>query len=170
MEMMTKWLRFVDSISDWTANAVSYLIIILALVVGYEVAARYIFRSPTVWVHEMSGMLFGTFIIIGGAYTFSKGGHVGMDIIYAGLRPRIRALLDMITFSLSLAFVGVLLWKGGQAAWKSIQLLEHDSTQWGPPIYPFRMMLPLGAFLLLLQMVAKFIRDFLIVIKGEPEG
>lgn len=170
MEKMTKWLRIVDSLSDWTGKAVSYLIIILALVVAYEVAARYIFRSPTVWVHEMSGMLFGTFIIIGGAYTFSKGGHVNMDIIYAGFSPRVRALLDVITFSLSLAFVGILLWKGGRAAWNSILLLEHDSTQWGPPLYPFRLMLPLGAFLLLLQMVAKFIRDFMILIKGEPEG
>ena len=169
MERIKKLLRLVDSLSEWTGKVVSFLILVLALVVGYEVMARYIFRSPTVWVHEMSGMLFGTFIIIGGAYTFSKGGHVSMDILYAGFTPRIRALLDILTFSLSLAFVGVLLWKGGQAAWKSIRILEHDSTQWGPPFYPFRLMLPLGAFLILLQMLAKLVRDFIILIKGEQK-
>jgi TRAP-type mannitol/chloroaromatic compound transport system permease small subunit len=163
MGMVDKLLHIIDSISEWTGKTVSFGILLLALIVGYEVAARYLFKSPTLWVHEVSVMFFGTFIIIGGAYTALKGMHVNMDLVHNALSPRIRALLDVLTFFIALPFLGVLLWVGGKSAWKSVMVLEHASTQWGPPIYPFRVMLPLGALLLLLQLVAKLIRDLRIL-------
>jgi TRAP-type mannitol/chloroaromatic compound transport system permease small subunit len=108
----------------------------------------------------MSAMLFGTFIILGGAYTAKEQKHVNMDILYSRFSKRGRAVLDIVTFFvLTIPFLGILLWKGGEGAWRSLVTGEHDSTQWGPPLYPFRLMLPLGAFLFLLQAIAKFIRD-----------
>jgi TRAP-type mannitol/chloroaromatic compound transport system permease small subunit len=89
--------------------------------------------------------------------------HVNMDLVHNALSPRIRALVDVLTFFIAMPFLGVLLWVGGKSAWKSVMVLEHASTQWGPPIYPFRVMLPLGALLLLLQLVAKLIRDLRIL-------
>lgn len=163
MGMVDKLLHIIDSISEWTGKTVSFGIFLLALIVGYEVAARYLFKSPTLWVHEVSVMFFGTFIIIGGAYTALTGMHVNMDLVHNALSPRIRALVDVLTFFIALPFLGVLLWVGGKSAWKSVMVLEHASTQWGPPIYPFRIMLPLGALLLLLQLVAKLIRDLRIL-------
>ena len=170
MGTILKFLRIIDSVSDWSGRVVCYLILFLALIVGYEVVARYAFDSPTVWVNELSTMFFGTFIIMGGAYTAFKGGHVNMDVIYGSFRPRIKALIDVITIFLAFIFVGVLVWKGWEAAWRSIKLMEHASTQWGPPLYPFRIMLPLGAFLLFFQLIAKFIRDIITLATGkEPE-
>ena len=167
MEKILKCLHIVDLVSGWSGRVVCYLIFFLALIVGYEVVARYAFKSPTLWVHELSAMFFGTFVLIGGAYTALKGGHVCMDVVYGSFSPRVRALLDVITFFIALAFVGVLVWKGWESAWRSIKLLEEASTQWGPPLYPFRTVLPVGAFLLLLQLVAKFIRDLIILITGK---
>jgi TRAP-type mannitol/chloroaromatic compound transport system permease small subunit len=167
MGKLIKCLHIVDLVSDWSGKVVCYLILSLALIVGYEVVARYVFGRPTLWVHELSAMFFGTFIIIGGAYTALQRGHVNMDVIYGSLHPRIRALIDVITVFLAFIFVGVLVWKGWEAAWRSIKLLEHASTQWGPPLYPFRTMLPLGAFLLLLQVIAKFIRDIITLVTGK---
>lgn len=167
MGIIDKCLHVIDAISEWTGKAVSFFIFLLALIVGYEVVARYVFKSPTLWVHEISVMLFGTFIIIGGAYTALKGGHVNMDLVHKALGTRTRALLDILTFTLTLVFLSALLWKGGGAAWKSVRTLEHASTQWAPPLYPFRVMLPLGAALLLLQSIAKLIRDFRTLITGK---
>ena len=70
-------------------------------------------------------------------------------------------------FFVALAFLGVLLWHGGKTALKSIMVLEHASTQWGPPIFPFKVMLPLGALLLILQLTAKFIRDLRTLFTGK---
>ena len=167
MGKLLKCIHVVDLVSEWSGRVVCYLIFFLALIVGYEVVARYVFKSPTLWVHELSAMFFGTFIIIGGAYTAMKGGHVNMDVIYGALNPRIRALIDVITIFVAFLFVGVLVWKGWEAAWRSLKLFEHASTQWGPPLYPFRLMLPLGALLLLFQLIAKFIRDIITLITGK---
>ncbi len=163
---MEKALEWIDSLSEKTGRLVAFLIPLLAVVEVYEVVVRYIFNSPTVWASELSAMLFGIFILLGGAYTMRQGGHVNMDIIYSRFSPKNRALIDIFTFLLFLIFVGVLLWKGWETAWRSIKLLEHDSTEWGPPLYPFKLMLPLGAALLLLQGLAKLARDVRILMKG----
>lgn len=170
MEALKKILSLIDSINEWVGKTFSYLILILALIVGYEIVMRYVFSRPTIWVNEMSAMLFGTFTILGGAFTARYNGHVGMDIVYGQLSPRRRAVLDVISyFLLFLPLLGVLVWKGGMSAWKSVMILEHDSSQWGPPLYPIRMMLPIGAFLFLLQASAKMIRD-LFVLFGAEKG
>ena len=158
---------WIDAVSNWSGKLVAFLIPTLAGVEVYEVVARYGFGRPTIWAHELSSMLFGTFILIGGAYTLLHHGHMNMDIVYNRLPLRGRALLDVLTFFLFLAFVGVLLWKGWESAWRSIRLLEHDSTEWAPPLYPFKLILPLSALLLLLQGLAKFINNFRILITGR---
>lgn len=165
MQRIINGLRFVDSLSEWTGKAVSFFIPFLSIIVTYEVVARYGFGRPTIWVHEMSDMFFGTFIIIGGAYTFYHGGHVNMDVIYGRLSPRTKAVLDLITSFFTFSFLLILIWKGGQSAWKSLVTLERDSTMWAPLLYPIKLMLPLGAILLLLQVLAKFIRDFMTAIR-----
>ena len=167
---MRKILQSIDALSEWTGKAVSFLILALALVIGYEVVMRYGFDRPTVWVHEFSVMLFGTAMIIGGAYVLRFDGHIGMDIVYGMFSVRGRAILDVITyFVLTLPFLLVLMWYGGERAWKSLITLEQDSTQWGPPLYPFRIMLPIGAFLFFLQSVAKLVRNFVIIFGGKSE-
>ncbi|MEW6668779.1 MAG: TRAP transporter small permease subunit [Thermodesulfobacteriota bacterium] len=171
MKNLDRALSWVDSLNEWVGKAFSYLILVLALIVGYEIVMRYVFNSPTVWVNEMSAMLFGAFMIVGGAFTARYNGHVGMDIVYGMLSVRWRAVLDVFSFFiLFVPLLGVLVWKGGTAAWHSVLTLEHDSSQWGPPLYPLRIMLPLGAFLFLLQASAKMIRDVIVIIKGDKEA
>jgi TRAP-type mannitol/chloroaromatic compound transport system permease small subunit len=153
-------LAGIDWVSESVGKMAGLLIVLLALIVGYDVVKRYVFGQPTVWAQELSAMLFGTFIILGGAYTAKENKHVNMDIFYSRFSLRGRAILDIVTFFiLTIPFLGILLWKGGEGAWRSVATLEHDSSQWGPPLYPFRIMLPLGALLFLSQATAKFIRD-----------
>jgi TRAP-type mannitol/chloroaromatic compound transport system permease small subunit len=153
-------LAGIDWLSESVGKMAGLLIVVLALIVSYDVVKRYFFGQPTVWAQEMSAMLFGTFIILGGAYTAKENKHVNMDIFYSRFSVRGRAILDIVTFFiLTIPFLGILLWKGGEGAWRSVANLEHDSSQWGPPLYPFRIMLPLGALLFLLQAIVKFTRD-----------
>ena len=66
-------------------------------------------------------------------------------------------------------FCGVMLWKGIDFAWTSLSRLEPDATPWRAPLYPIKMMIPLGALLILLQGLAKFIRDLVTAITGREE-
>ena len=52
-------------------------------------------------------------------------------------------------------------------AWESLSICERSNSAWQPPIYPVKMMIPIGAFLLLLQGIAKLIRDILTLFSGK---
>jgi len=170
MQNLNRFLSIIDAISEWTGKTISFLILVLSLIVGYEILMRYGFNRPTIWVNELSSMIFGTFIIFGGAFTARYNGHMGMDIVYGMLSTRKRAALDILSyFILFIPLLGVLIWKGGLSAWNSVLMLEHDSSQWGPPLYPIRIMLPVGAFLFLLQASAKLVRDFMVLF-AHKEG
>ena len=169
MRALKKVVRFIETISEWSGKSISFFIFFLAVIVCYEVVVRYVFKSPTLWCHELSAMLFGTFAVIGGAYTLQRGGHVSMDLLMLSLPVRVRAGIEICTSLVAFSFLGVLVLKGGETALRSVKILEHASTLWAPPIWPFKLMLPLGAFLFLLQVFAKLIRDVFTLISGQKE-
>jgi len=166
MERIKIFLRSIDSISEWTGKMVSFLIIVITGVTIWEVILRYIFNSPTIWAFDAAYLIFGAYGVLGGAYTLYFKGHVNVDILYGRLPLRIRAIIDLLTYPFFFLFCGLLLWKGGDMAWDSLKIMERGSSAWSPPVYPIKLTIPLGAFLLLLQGTAKFIRDLFMFTKG----
>jgi TRAP-type mannitol/chloroaromatic compound transport system permease small subunit len=164
---MKKFLRVVDRISEISGKAVSFFIIPLGVVILIEIVSRYLFNRPTIWVHEVSQMIFGAYVILLGAYALQRGSHVNVEILYGRFRPRTRAAIDLFTWVLFFFFCGIILVKGWEMAWNSFLVRETDSTSFAPPLYPIKMMVPLGSLLILLQGLAKFLRDLLFVISGK---
>ena len=160
-------LGVIDATSDWIGKVYSYTIYIAIGVLTYEVAARYIFNAPTIWAHGISYRIFAVYYLLGGAYVLRHRAHINMDIIYNRFSLRTKAILDLVTVFFFFAFCGVLLWQGSQFAWKSLLMLEVDADPFHAPIYPVKLMLPLGAFLILLQGLAKFSRDLVTAITGR---
>jgi TRAP-type mannitol/chloroaromatic compound transport system permease small subunit len=60
----------------------------------------------------------------------------------------------------------MILYYGGSLAWESISILERSNSAWGVHIFPFKAMIPVAAFLLLLQGFVKLIRDILTLTHG----
>ncbi len=162
-----RFLRVIDHISNWSGKIGSFLILFMIAIVVYEVVLRYVFDSPTLWAHETAQFIFGAMTILGGAYALFHGAHVKMDVLYSRFSPRTKAILDLITAFLFFIFCAVLLWTGGEEAWESIALLERSNSQWRPPIYPIKVVVPVAAFLILLQGLAKFIRDLITTATGK---
>jgi TRAP-type mannitol/chloroaromatic compound transport system permease small subunit len=166
---MKRFLKTIDRISEQSGKAVSFLIIFLVVVVLFEIFVRYLFNSPTIWAHEIAQMIYGAYVILLGAYVLQRGGHVNVEILYGRFRPRTKAVIDLFTWLLFFYFCGLLLWKGGDMAWDSFLVRETEPTSFAPPVYPIKMMIPLGALLILLQGLAKFIRDLTLAITGKEE-
>lgn len=138
-------------------------------IILFEVVARYVFNSPTNWALESASLTFGAFAIGAGAYTLLHEAHVKMDILYTHWSKRTRAVVDLCTFPLFLAFCGVLLWQSGIAGWQSVSLLERSNTAWGPPLYHWKMLVPVAAFLILLQGARGFIHNLLVAIGRQEQ-
>ena len=160
-------LKVLDSIGDWSGKIVAPIVAIITAILAFEMLMRYAFNAPTVWVHETSQYLFVAYAFIAGAYTFRVGLHVKMDIVYRLFPLRMKATTDLFTSLIGLTYILALIWFGGIEAWESIGARETSTTVWAPPIYPFRAMIPIGAFLMLLQWLAQFLRNLIISVTGK---
>lgn len=161
------FLKSIDAISEWTGKCAAYIILPGIIILAWEVISRYAFNHPTMWAHGSSQRLFAVYYIIGGAYVLRYKDHVGVDIIYNRFSLRTKAGLDLITGLAFFTFCGVLLWQGLGFAITSIIQLEPDDTPWRAPVYPIKLMLPVGAFLILLQGLANFCRSLVTFITGR---
>ncbi|OIP39906.1 MAG: hypothetical protein COZ70_08425 [Deltaproteobacteria bacterium CG_4_8_14_3_um_filter_51_11] len=168
MEKENTFLRVVDGMSKWTGKTVSWLVLVLTLMLGYEIVMRYLFNAPTKWAFDMSYMLGGSYFILGEAYTLYKKGHVRIDIFYSRFSDRKKAWVDIMFYALfffplwgglfyALIPYVYLAWETGE---RSIQ------GYWMPVIYPFKTVMPVAVSLFLLQGIAEFIRCINTLRKG----
>ncbi|MCC5810614.1 MAG: TRAP transporter small permease subunit [Ectothiorhodospiraceae bacterium] len=164
MRALQAVMRAVTWLNDRLGSWVSYLVFFMFVFLLLEVFFRYMLRSPTVWTVELTQMLFGAYAVLAGGYLMAHNGHVSVDILYMRFPPRVKAAVDIFTSILFFLFLGVLLWFGSQLAWESLERLETSQSAWNPPLYPVKLMIPLGAGLLLLQGIVKLLNDIFILL------
>lgn len=164
---MKKLLSVIDALSIWSGKAASWLILLVVAFIIYEILMRYVFHLPTLWVSE--SMVFGSGLayVLGAAWALQDNRHVKIDLIYGRLTPRQRAVIDSVTFVFFVLYLGVFLWAVTEYARRSVLVRETSGSAWDPPVYPLKLALALGVALLLLQGIAKFIRDLHFAIKGN---
>jgi TRAP-type mannitol/chloroaromatic compound transport system permease small subunit len=159
-ELEDRVMKTIDSISNWSGKIFSFIAVFVVAIIAYDVAARYIFNSPTIWGLEAQTMLSGIYYVMGGAYTLLIKQHVIIDVLYNRLSTRRKAILDLITSPLLFLYLSILIWAGTRLWWGSFINHETTGSMWSPPVWPLTLSLPVGALLMLLQGLSKFIRDF----------
>lgn len=167
---MKTFLSIIDSLSEWSGKIFSFLVVAATIVVVYEVMMRYVFNAPTVWGLELTIYLCAATYLMAGAYAHLYDAHVKVDVLYLRWTPRLRAIVDLATALFFFIGVGLLLWVGVVWTIKAIVGGSTSGSIWDPIIWPMRLLIPLGSFLLLLQGLAKFIRDFAIARKVKESS
>jgi TRAP-type mannitol/chloroaromatic compound transport system permease small subunit len=142
---------------------VAYWALISVFVYYYEVIARYLFNSPTNWVHESMFLMYGMQYMLCGAYAYREDQHVRVDVIYVKFSPRGRAIADIVTSAFFFIFILTMLWTGITFAMDAVNNGEVSFTEWGVQYWPVKLMLPLGAALMALQGLSKLIKDVVFV-------
>jgi TRAP-type mannitol/chloroaromatic compound transport system permease small subunit len=157
---MQKLLLFVDKVSTWVGHAFSWLIVALTLHISWEVFARYVLSAPRAWAFDAMIMMYGTLFMMAGAYTLAKSGHVRGDVLYGFFSPRIQASIDFVLYIVFfIPGVIALTYAGYFYAAESWAISERSTiTYEGPPIYPFKTVIPLAGAVLLAQGIVEIIR------------
>jgi len=165
---MQKLFLTIDKISTFVGQAFSWLIVSLTFMISWEVFSRYVLDKPHSWAFDVMIMMYGTLFMMAGAYTLAKAGHVRGDVLYGFFEPRTQATLDLILYILFfIPGVFAMTYAGYFFAAESWAMNEHSSiTAEGPPIYPFKIMLPLAGAFLLLQGVVEIIRCVICIQQG----
>jgi TRAP-type mannitol/chloroaromatic compound transport system permease small subunit len=176
---MLAFVRIVDAINRRIGRIVMYgLFVMMAILLWSSISKT--FFLPSLWTLEMAQFAMVTYFIVGGPYAMQMGGHVRMDLFYGAWSPRRKALVDAVTVFFLIFYLGVLLFGGlGSTAYslgywgtdpiaffaglltgsEEIGRLEVSSTAWRPVIWPVKVIMIAGIFLMILQAVSELFKD-----------
>jgi TRAP-type mannitol/chloroaromatic compound transport system permease small subunit len=155
--------RTLDGLSDMVGRVVMWLAILLVLVQFAVVVLRYGFSTSLIQMQEGVIYIHAALFMLAIAYTMRHEGHVRVDILYAGMPPRRRALVDLIGVLVAvIPFCVLMLWTSWPFVASSWRIREGAIAYGGIPYqYLLKSLIPAMAVLLLLQAVAHLCRCIL---------
>ncbi len=151
--------RTIDWISDRSGLFVALWSVNAVLAYTYEVIMRYLFNMPTIWAHEGSYLLFGMQYVLAGAYGLLHGSHVRVDVIYTKLSQRAKSAVDVVTSVFFFAFVVAMLSTSWRFLSDSFGQQERSLETWQIQYWPPKMMMVIGAALILLAGIGQLLKD-----------
>jgi TRAP-type mannitol/chloroaromatic compound transport system permease small subunit len=163
------FLRSIDWINEKTGRLVSFFCFFIMVIVSYEVLVRYVFSRPTIWASEINQYLLCGYSALAGGYAFLHKSHVTVDIAYQRFNLRRRAFIDVFTSFFTMIFILVLGWTGAVFSWDALKFSERSESLLAFPLFPVKVIIPLGALLIFLQVLAKLIRDLMTLVGIEGE-
>jgi TRAP-type C4-dicarboxylate transport system permease small subunit len=132
-----------DKVVAWVVRPLSWLIFVAFAVSVYEVIARYVFDSPTLWAHETTTFLIAVIFLVGGPIALARDKHIRVRMFYDRVGPQGRRLLDIVNSIIALIFFCGLSYAAWTMAWGGTHgpagdfRLERTGTGWNPPTPAF---------------------------------
>jgi TRAP-type mannitol/chloroaromatic compound transport system permease small subunit len=152
-----------EKLIDWTSDRsglfVSLWSVMAVFAYTYEVTARYLFNMPTIWVHESSFLLFGMQYMMAGAYGLLHGSHVRVDVLYTKLSQRRQAALSVFTSVFFFIFIVAMMGTAYRFFFDSLAQDERSVETWQVHYWPVKMLMLVGACLIMLAGISRLIKD-----------
>lgn len=135
-------------------------ILALMILTTADVVLRYILGIPLKGAFEISEMLLLSSVFLGMAYTQSLHEHINADFLVSRLSKRTNLLLETVLLLPALLIFGLLAWQGTIFFMDSLRTGEF---RWGLlriPLWPARLMVPLGASFLCIRFIGEIVINF----------
>lgn len=179
MNFARSYVRFIDGLNYRIGRLVMYGIFLMIGILLWSSISKTFFL-PSLWTLEIAQFAMVAYYILGGPYSIQLGSNVRMDLFYGEWTDRKKAQVDAITVFFLIFYLGVLLYGGvGSAAYslghysgepfsffgglltgsEELGRLERSPTAWRPFIWPIKVIMITGIFLMLLQAVSELIKD-----------
>jgi TRAP-type C4-dicarboxylate transport system permease small subunit len=137
----------------------------LVTAVSWQVISRYIFVSPASWTEEVARFLLIWIGVLGAAYAFRTGVHLGLDVLPKKLSGKSARFLKLFTLLVVTIFaVAVLVIGGGSLVALTWELKQYSAVL-GLPIAFVYSVIPTAGVLICLYALAAAMGVEL----GQPE-
>jgi len=187
-EAMMTYVRWIDALNRFIGRIAMYLIFVLVGVLLWSSFSKTFF-TPSLWTLETAQFVMVAYYVLGGPYSIQLGSSVRMDLFYGNWSLKTKAQVDLITVVFLFFYLGVLFYgavgsmayslgyfgtepftyfgdlfsvafsEGLDVASAKLGYMERSSTAWRPYLWPIKLLLCFGVFLMLLQVLAEFCRD-----------
>jgi TRAP-type mannitol/chloroaromatic compound transport system permease small subunit len=151
--------RLIDAMSERVGRAVYWLILVAVLVSAGNAVVRYAFnRSSNAWL-EVQWYLFSAVFLFCAGYTLLHNQHVRIDVVVGHLSRRTQAWIDVIgTVLFLLPMAIVIMWLSWPVFLDAYRSHEISTNAGGLIVWPARLMVPIGFFLLVAQGISELIK------------
>src|SRR5690606_10562820 len=149
---MQRYVAVVDAINYRIGRFAMYGIFVLIAILLWSSISKTFF-VPSLWTLEMAQFAMVAYYILGGPYCLQRGSDVRMDLLYSTWTDRQRAWVDAFTIFCLLFFLGVLLYGAVESTQYAIEFGERSYSAWRPYMWPIKLLMCVGIFLMLLQAI-----------------
>jgi len=181
LDLMRGYVAWIDGFNRRLGRIIMYGIFALMAVLLYSTLSKAI-SLPALWTLEMAQFTMVAYYILGGPYAIQTGSNVRMDLLYGDWSLRRKAWFDAVTVGFLIFYLGVLLYGGLASLAYSVgyfgtepvgflsglvvgstetAFLERSSSPWRPYMWPIKLVMVVGIFLMLLQCLSEFFKDVL---------
>jgi len=151
--------RSIDALNEQVGKLTYWLILAAVLISAGNAVVRYtVNMSSNAWL-EIQWYLFSFVFLFCAGYTLLHNQHVRIDVISGQLSGRARAWIDILgTIFFLLPMAIAIMWLSWPVFLDAYQSGEVSTNAGGLTVWPGRLMLPVGFFLLILQGVSELIK------------
>ncbi|MDR4516236.1 MAG: TRAP transporter small permease subunit [Nitrosomonas sp.] len=170
MGALRKFERVIGRISGAFGWLAGWLCILMIVIVFVDVIARYLFESGSMAMQEMEWHLFAAVFLLGAAYTMREDANVRVDVFYAKMSRRKKAVVDIFgTVFFVIPMCTLIVYSSYDFVAYAYEVREVSNDPGGLPYrFAFKALLPLGYFLVLIQAFAVISRNIRIL-GGDTE-
>jgi len=190
MRLLHGYIRVVDAINYRLGRLVMYGIFLMIAVLLWSSISKTFFL-PSFWTLEIAQFAMVAYYMLGGPYSIQMGANVRMDLFYHSWSTAKKAWFDAFTVLFLLFYLGVLfygaagstayslgyfgdapftfwgqfLWAflsgGVEGAKEMMGYIERSPTAWRPMLWPIKVIMCVGVFLMLAQAVSELFKDLI---------
>ena len=168
MNFLRSTARLFEQISEFSGRVTSWLTSILVLIIGYDVAMRYLANQTSIAIFELEWHLYSMIFLLGAAYTLKHDKHVRVDVFYSQFSEKGKAWVNLLgTLCWLLPFALVVVWVSWKYTLNSFAVSESSPDPGGLPArYFIKACISLGFTLLVLQAIALLLRSVNILVNS----
>jgi TRAP-type C4-dicarboxylate transport system permease small subunit len=137
--------KSIDKALEWV---LVFLLSFLVIDVLWQVASRYIMKSPSSYTDELAGYLLIWVGLLGAAYVAGKREHLAIDLLIQRSSPKRKFKLEMIISAVIIIFAITVLIIGGSWLVYTRFYLSVRSSALGMPLGIVYLVLPVSGILI----------------------
>lgn len=157
----------IDRTNKFFGIVASVMVASACLISALNALSRYALDISSNAFLEIQWQMFAATFLLGAPWVFKLNEHVRVDLLYSIYKPRTKLWVDilgLVFFLFPVCFI--MLEMAFPWAWNAMQAGEISANAGGLPVWPVKLLLPLGFTLLMLQGVAELIRR-VAALRGE---
>ena len=153
--------RVVDRVTERIGHSVYWLVLAAVLISAANAVIRKAFNFSSNAFLEIQWYLFSAIFLFLAGYTLKNNEHVRIDIVTGRFSAKTRAMIDIfgtVFFLLPMAII--IMWLSWPVFVDAYVRNEVSTNAGGLIIWPARIMVPIGFFLLIVQALSELIKRF----------